>query len=173
MMAKDKRRNGSGNVQRDQEAQAQKADWKEGDFAVLTPSALRMGRLEAMSPRLLHQLGWDEPFGVMHVFETQEDGLCLTLYPCCMRLRDRRTGKFRCTGHPAIYFQKTEYGRQQKKGDKSTSVSLPLIGEILSFDYEEDPQNPKARAKIFGQETLVTGEFARILAKVAEDNKIL
>lgn len=172
-MAKEKRRNGSGNVQRDKDVHARSLDWKEGDFAVLTPTAMRMGRLDTMSPKLLYQLGWDDPFAVMHVFETAEDGVCLTLYPCCLQLRDRRTGKYRCTGHPAIYFQKVEYGRHARKGDRSTSVTLPLIGEILSVDYEEDAENPRARAKIFGQETVVTGELARILAKVAQDNKVL
>lgn len=180
--------NGSGNIFRDEESASKtKAleDIRPGDVVAITPAALRMARLSTMSPRLLYQIGWPNAFQVMHVFDTEEDGVCVTLDACCMNLVDRRTGKNRCTGHPVVFFEKLEPERpkgkaekeqperQRKPGDRGTSVSVPWIGELASIDFQEDEHNPTLTINIAGKRTMFTGSLAKIFAEAAKQSNIL
>lgn len=147
--------------------------YEEGDVVALTQAALRIGRLELMTPRLLHQIGHPNEFIVIDAFDTGEDGICLSLWPCCYRFLDRKTGKKRCQGHPALYFEKIGNLRMPKKGDKSSALVLPFIGEILGFDWQEDEDNPNLNANVFGLKGAASGYFAKILKKMAEEAKII
>lgn len=147
--------------------------FEEGDVVALTQAALRIGRLELMTPRLLHHIGHPNEFVVLDAFDTGDDGPCLSLWPCCYRFADRKTGKRRCQGHPAVYFEKVRALRTPKKGDKSSSLVLPFLGEILGFEYEEDEQNPKFNANLFGLKGAASGYFAKVLKGLAEEGKAL
>jgi hypothetical protein len=147
--------------------------FEEGDVVGLTQAALRIGRLELMTPRLLHHIGHPNEFIVLDAFESGEDGLCLSLWPCCYRFLDRKTGKKRCQGHPAVYFERVGSLRMPQKGDKSSSLILPFLGEVLGFDYQEDESNPALQANILGMKGQANGHFAKMLKKLAEDAKII
>lgn len=147
--------------------------FEEGDIAALSPAALRIGRLKEMSPRMLHKIGHPNEFIVLDSFVSEEHGLCITLWPCCYRFIHRDSGKIRCKGHQAALFEKKGAIRQPKKGDKSTSVSIPLLGQILGVTYQDDETNPELNANIFGFKSGVTGVLAKLVKKYAEDAKIL
>jgi hypothetical protein len=147
--------------------------FEEGDVVGLTQAALRIGRLELMTPRLLRQIGHPNEFIVLDAFKSDEDGVCLTLWPCCFRFVDHKTGKKRCQGHPSVYFEKTGSLRMPKQGDKSSSLILPFLGEVLGFDYQEDESNPEIQANVFGMKGSASGYFAKMLKKLAEESKIL
>lgn len=158
-----------------QDEEKARPEIKEGDIVALTPAALKMGRLEAMTPRLLYHIGHENRFIVDKTFETEEDGLCLKLFPCCFRfVNDHQTKQFRCKGHPAIYFDKVGTVRTPQKGDKSSSLVLPILGEIFRFDYKEDENAPKFSADlpVLGK-GVVTGFLAKFVKQLAEEGKIL
>jgi hypothetical protein len=171
--------NGSGNVKHGPEevekTEEKKQAFEEGDVVALTPSALRIGRIQGMTPRLLYTIGQPNEFMVLHVFETEADGLCLALFPCCLRFVDRdRNGQVRCKGHPAVYFEKVDKRRIPKKGDKSSSVHLPFLPfEVAGLHYEEDEENPRLTLNLFGKRVDTTGPLSKFLKKLAEENKIL
>jgi|FLYN01.1.fsa_nt_gi hypothetical protein len=163
----------SGNVRQKADPAENKTEtesFQEGDIVALTPTALRLGNLSMMSPRLLYQIGWPNQFVVLHTFEDEENGPCVSLYPCCMVLVDRRSGNYRCTGHPAQYFEKIDVLRQPQKGDRSVSISLPLIKEIVGADYEEDEQSPRLTVRVLGQKGVITGPWAKLIKNLAEAN---
>lgn len=149
----------------------------DGDVVAITQAALRIGRLALMTPRVLYGIGHPNEFVVLDVFETESDGVCLALWPCCHRFKDRKTGKKICPGHPAVYFEKVGSIRSPKKGDKSSSLVLPFLGEVLGFDYEEGDEeggeNPKMNANLFGLKGGASGYWAKLLKKLAEDAKII
>jgi hypothetical protein len=60
-----------------------------------------------------------------------------------------------------------------QKGDKSSSLILPFLGEVLGFDYHEDEQNPEIAANVFGMKGSASGYFAKVLKKLAEEAKIV
>ena len=138
---------------------------------------MRIGRLAQMTPRVLCSIGHPNEFIVLDVFETDSDGVCLALWPCCHRFK--KAGKKICPGHPAVYFEKTGALRTPKKGDKSSSLVLPFLGEVLGFDYEEGAEGeeggeaPKMTANIFGLKSGASGYWAKLLKKLAEDAKII
>lgn len=175
--------NGSGNVRNDGPAQAEEAEkakekktaFEEGDVVALTEDALRIGRIQGMTPRLLYSIGHPNEFMVMHVFENKQDGLCLTLFPCCFQFVDReRKNQERCKGHPAFYFEKINKVRIPKKGDKASSIHLPFLPfEVAGLHYEEDEDNPRLTLNLFGKKIETTGPLGKFLKKLAEDNKVL
>ncbi len=174
--------------------------FEDGDIVAITQSALRIGRLyritngkvecsedrvsngkiEGMMPRILYALGHPNKFLVLHTFEHKDQGLCLTLYPCCTikpheGFVDRSSNnKPRCEGHPAIYFEKVDQTRVPRKGDKSSSAHLPFIPwEIAGLHWEEDENNPSLTLNLAGKSIQTTGPLAKFFKKIAEDNKIL
>lgn len=170
--------NGTGNVRHDPEEvekPQEKQAFEEGDIVALTQSALRIGRIQGMTPRLLYTIGHPNEFMVMHTFESPADGLCLTLFPCCTRFVDReRNSQPRCKGHPAMYFEKVDKGRIPRKGDKSSSVHIPFLPfEVAGVHYQEDDENPSLTLNLFGKHLQTTGPLSKFLKKLAEDNKIL
>lgn len=180
-MKASKNGNGNGNVRPEATPPDDKRrqEIREGDYVQLTAAALKMPRLSLMTPRLLYQIGHPGIFQVLHVFETEEDGICLTLGECCRNfVADRKTGQYRCSGHPAVYFEKVMDAepatpRARKPGDRSVSAVLPFIGEAAAVDYEEDEENPKLTVRILGKSTVFTGTLARIFGEAAKHNKIL
>lgn len=164
---------GEGGPERPQQ-QAPPAPLKPGDIVALTSAALRIGRLAPMTPRQLYQLGHENRFLVLEVFETDDEGPCVMLSPCCFSYIDRRSGggKPRCKGHPSVYFEKVGVFRMPRKGDKSSSIALPLIGELLRFDWQEDEDNPGFNMNIGGLRASSTGFFAKLLKKLADEKVI-
>lgn len=152
---------GNGNVQSDEPAE--QVQFTEGDVVALTQQALRTSRLSTMSPRMLHGIGWPNFFVVLHTFETEGDGPCVTLFPCCLTLVDRRTNKHRCTGHPATFFEKVDQTRVPRKGDRQSAVHVPFFGKIVDVAYEDDPDNPQIKTQAGPFEFLFTGGFAKLL----------
>lgn len=172
--------NGTGNVrtgvpEETEDTQQKKQAFEEGDIVALTQSALRIGRIQGMTPRLLYTIGHPNEFMVMHAFENQADGLCVTLFPCCFRFLDRdRNNQPRCKGHPAVYFEKINKVRIPKKGDKSSSIHLPFLPfEVAGLHYEEDEDNPRLTLNLFGKKIDTMGPLSNFLKKLAEDNKVL
>lgn len=172
----------------------------DGDVVALTQSALRTGRLlrirngkiessedrvvngriEGFMPRILYAFGHPNKFLVLHTFEHQEHGQCLTLYPCCTikpheGFVDRAdNNKPRCEGHPAIYFERVDRTRIPRKGDKSSSVHLPFLPfEVAGIHWEEDENDPRLTVNLVGQKFSTTGPLANFFKKIVEESKIL
>lgn len=180
MKPSSKNGNGTGNVHSNGAARKEESvsEIREGDYVQLKPAVLKMARLSTMTPRLLYQIGHPGIFQVVHVFETEEDGVCLTLGECCLYyLKDRKKSDDpRCTGHPAIYFDKVEIEatKPKNKGDRATSVQLPFgIGELAGVEYQDDEGNPKLTIRVAGKSTVFTGMLAKIFGKAAQDHHIL
>ena len=173
--------NGSGNVRHGApentggEQEEKKQAFEEGDVVSLTQSALRIGRIQRMTPRVLYAIGHPNEFMVLDAFENEADGLCLTLWPCCFRYVDReRNNQLLCKGHPAVYFEKVNKVRMPKKGDKSSSVHLPFLPfEVAGLHYEEDEDNPRLTLNLFGKSIDTMGPLSKFLKKLAEENKLL
>lgn len=168
---------GNGNVRGgppDEPQEGSASPFKPGDIVALTGAALRIARLETMTPKQLYQIGRENRFLVMETFESPEDGPCIMLNPCCIKYVDRRANgiKPRCKGHPVVYFEKVGVLRAPKKGDKSSSLTLPLLGELFGFEWEDDEENPKFNANILGLRGSATGFVAKFLKKLAEDKVI-
>lgn len=128
----------NGNAVPEEKAPKVDRSFKPGDVVALTQSALRMPKLQAMSCRVIYSIGMPNEFIVKGVSEREEHGLCLSLYPCCDIRVDRKRNFFYCEGHPAIYFEKVNYRRLPKSGDKVASIVLPLLGEIYRAEYRDD-----------------------------------
>lgn len=165
----------SGNVG-GETGEAQAVDsFQEGDVVALTAAAIRRREFSNMTPRLLYEIGHPNEFLVMHVFETEKQGQCISLYPCCTVFLDReKSGKKRCTGHPAALFEKKGMKRMPRKGDKSSSLHLPFIPiPLAGVDWEEDENSPVFKVHGLGKEVKITGPFAKLLKKIAEENNLL
>lgn len=155
-------------------------NFKAGDIVALTEKAMKNGP-RLMSPRRLFGVGWPNEFQVVHVFETEEDGVCLFLSPCCQNLINHGTGAWACQGHPVkldgkVMFEKVQpevSKRPRKKGDRSTSIALPLIGELGAIEYLEDEEDPGLVLRILGQQTVMKGSVAKAVAQFAKDNNLL
>lgn len=165
----------NGNVRRDEKPRAEEIPHLEkGDVVALTAAVIRRRDYANMTPRLLYEIGHPNEFLVTDAFDTPEDGLCVQLYPCCRRFEDREKGKIRCTGHPAILFQKIKRVRQPKKGDKSSAIQIPFLDQALAaLYYDEDEVSPTVRASILGKEVALSGPIAKMVKQFAEDNNIL
>lgn len=181
---KSSQRNG-GNIRR--EGHGKPETLRPGDIVALVPSAIKEPRLKTMGPRILYDVGWRNEFLVLETFETEADGACVVLDPCCGQLlADRKTERTRCiNGHPASFFKRTgtlnqplhpeeeEADRPRNKGDRSSSASFPWLGEVASFDYQDDPEIPRLKIKIAGKTTMLTGPLAKMIAEVAKTNHLL
>lgn len=165
----------NGNVRREERSKTQEVpQFEKGDVVALTAAVIRRRDYGNMTPRLLYEIGHPNEFLVTDVFETPDDGPCVQLYPCCRIFEDRENGKIRCTGHPAILFQKIKRTRQPKKGDRSSSLHLPFMEHALAaIHWEEDESSPILKAQVLGKEVSLTGPLAKIVKQLAEDNNIL
>lgn len=168
-------KNGNGNVQREEPARKKpKEIFKPGDIVRLTPDAMKNGP-SLMAPKRLYSVGWPNEFQVIDVFE-MEDGPYITLNACCRNLIRHATGAWVCTGHPAKWFEKTKpeaAARPRKKGDRSTSITVPFMGELGAIDYLEDEEDPGLVLRILGQQTVMKGSVAKAVAQFAKDNGLL
>jgi hypothetical protein len=164
----------NGNVEPSPEAEQYSGEkLVEGDVVGLSPAALRTDRLRKMTPRILHKIGHPNEFIVLDTFENESDGACVVLWPCCFRFVNRKTGRELCQGHSVDYFEKLGSLRTPKKGDKSSSLVLPFLGEVLGFDFQEDEATPKLNANVFGMKGEASGTWAKLIKKLAEDANIL
>jgi hypothetical protein len=164
----------NGNVRREGKPSVQEIpQFQTGDVVSLTAAAIRRSGIANMTPRLLYEIGHPNEFVVFDTFES-DDGPCVSLLPCCSIFEDRENGKQRCTGHPAIHFQKKSVKRMPKKGDKSSSIHLPFMQVALAgINWEEDESNPSLKAHVLGKEVSLTGPIAKILKQLAEENNVL
>lgn len=82
---------------------------RRGDLVALTPIAFRMRSLLKMSPRVLCQRGRPNSFKVTAIYESKDDGICISLDGCCLRLKGPG-GRFKCKAHPIEWLKwcKTE-----------------------------------------------------------------
>jgi hypothetical protein len=165
----------NGNVRREDKSKTDEVpNLEKGDVVALTAAVIRRRDYANMTPRLLYEIGHPNEFLVTDVFETPDDGLCVQLFPCCRRFEDRENGKVRCTGHPAILFQKIKKERQAKKGDRSTAIHIPFLEQALAaLYYDEDEASPTVRASILGKEVSLSGPIAKMVKQFAEENNIL
>lgn len=168
-----RRRNGNAEGAPDPVAEPQA--FQPGDVVALTASALRIDRISGMTPRLMYSIGHRNEFLVFDTYEDPEDGLCLVL-ECCRGgyVNRSKNGKQKCGGHPAIYFQTIDRIRLPKKGDKASSVHLPLVGQLAGLRWEQDEDNPRLTLDLpFGQKLEALGPLAQMFKKIAENSGIL
>jgi len=167
-----RRRNG--NIEPEEHAPEPQA-FEPGDVVALTASALRITRISGMTPRLMYSVGHRNEFVVFDTYEDAEDGICLVLECCRGNYVNRsKNGQWKCKGHPGIYFEKIDRIRIPQKGDKSSSVSLPFIGQLAGVRWEQDEDNPRLSLELpFGQKIEALGPLAQMLKKVAESQGIL
>jgi len=172
--------NGHGNVQDGVKKERSLEDFKPGDIVGLTEKGIKAGP-RLLSARRLYSVGWPNEFQVIHVFETEEDGVCLVLNPCCQNLVNHGTGAWLCRGHPVKWkgvtmFEKVKpevTRRPRKQGDRATSIVAPILGELGALEYLEDAEDPGLVLRILGQQTVLKGSVAKALAQFAKDNGIL
>lgn len=171
------RRNGNVPRRGEDKTQGPPPVFEEGDVVAMTQATLRIGRLQGMSTRLLYTIGWPNEFLVTRSFDDEEDGPCVSLWPCCLPpfgigLVDRRGSQFRCKGHPTLYFEKVAVTKTPKKGDKLSSIVLPFgIGEILGLEWHEEEEEFVGR--ILGKEGAVAGALGKYIKKIAESNNLM
>lgn len=175
----------SGNVRAESREEIQVIpQFEEGDLVSLTPAAIRRREFANMTPRLLYEIGHPNEFLVLGVFDHEKEGPCATLYPCCTWKKkddsvmpgflDRNTGKPRCTGHPAVLFEKKSFKRIPRKGDKSSSIHIPFLPIALAeIAWEEDENNPSLKGRVAGQEIAFTGVLGKMIKNVLEENNLL
>lgn len=164
----------NGNIEPDEQVTEPQA-FEPGDVVALTASALRITRISGMTPRLMYSIGHPNQFIVFDTEDDPEDGICLILECCRGRYVNRsRNGQWKCKSHPGIYFEKIDRIRLPKKGDKSSSVSLPFVGQLAGVHWEQDEDNPRLTLELpFGQKLEALGPLAQMFKKIAENNGIL
>jgi hypothetical protein len=176
----------NGNVRREEKLRAEEIpQFERGDVVALTAAVIRRRDYANMTPRLLYEIGHPNEFHVLRSFEHKGQPH-ITLVDCCSWEKqeglwddhegfiDRETGSPRCTGHPAILFQKIKKIRMTRKGDKSTSIHIPFIEQALAaLRWEEDENSPALKAQVLGKEISLTGPVAKLVKQLAEENNIL
>lgn len=170
----------NGNIRREAKPKVEEIpQFESGDVICLTAAAIRRSGIATMTPRILYEIGHPNEFLVYQYVVDETEGPCVTLMDCCSWDRhegfiDRGTGKQRCTGHPAVHFEKKSSKRMPKKGDKSSSIHLPFMQYALAgIHWEEDENNPALKAHVLGKEISLTGPFAKVLKQLAEENNVL
>ena len=165
----------SGNVRREPKTKVEEIpQFQEGDVVSLTAAAIRRSGISNMTPKLLYEIGHPNEFVVFDIFDDEKLGPCISLLPCCSIFDDREQGTKRCSGHPAIHFEKKSVKRLPKKGDKSSSIHLPFMQMALaSINWEEDEDNPALKVNILGKELSLSGLPAKMLKQLAEENNVL
>jgi hypothetical protein len=158
--------NGSGNIPADAKTEVAE-EFSAGDVVRLKTSALMNGDLD-MTPLSMFRIGHPNEFLVVEAFEHKKLGPCVTLRQCCYLYQDHSSGIKLCKGHQAIFFEKMRRERARQKGDRMASVKIPWVGEVAAFEYEEDPENPKARFRIAGKECELEGAPAKFFKSVIE-----
>ncbi len=173
-------RSRTGNIVNDEKVKVEEIpQFEPGDVVCLTAAAIRRSGIKTMTPRVLYEIGHPNEFLVYQYVMDDVEGPCVTLVNCCTwkgheGFIDRNSGKRRCTGHPAIHFEKKSMKRMPKKGDKSSSIHLPFLPVALAgIDWQEDDSNPALKAHILGKEISLTGPFAKVLKQLAEENNVL
>lgn len=92
---------------------------------------------------------------------------CITLWPCCMRLRNPASGQFICTGHNVEHFEKIEVPESDdekpgKNPDGFLSFKTPF-GEMFGYSYWSDEGRLMLRGPGKQNAVEVQGELAKIL----------
>lgn len=155
-------------------------DIQPGDRVCLTPQAIRRAP-RFMGPIKLYSIGWPNEFTVVHVFE-HEGKTNLSILGCCNHLViNRKTGASLCSGHEAKWFQKIggapeapkEAPRERKKGDRVTSIEVPILGEVGALEFLDDEQKPALSLRIFGQKLTLNGKAALDARDLAKDNGLM
>lgn len=168
-----------GNVPVEPPARKQE-DIRPGDLVCLTPQAIRRAP-RFMGPIKLCSIGWPNEFRVVHVFEHQGKTM-LSILGCCNHLIiNRKTGAHLCSGHEVKWFQKIDIApevpkaapRERKKGDRVTSIEVPLLGEVGALEFLDDEQNPALSLRIFGQKVTLNGKAALDARDLAKDNGLM
>lgn len=144
-----------------------------GDIVRMTPQALKNQTWAKTSPRVLISNGWPNEFHVTEAFEHKTDGPCVELQECCF-LRHNPNGEYSCGGHPMGFFEKVKDGspeREFQPGDSRASVTLPLFGQLLGYEYRADEK--KAIFKVAGQEMEATGGLADYLNNIIKKHGVV
>lgn len=169
----------NGNIRREAKPKVEEIpQFESGDVICLTAAAIRRSGIATMTPRILYEIGHPNEFLVYQAVDDDEAGPVVTLANCCSWDKhegfiDRKTGKQRCTGHPAVHFEKKGVKRMPKKGDKSSSIHLPFMKVALAgINWEEDETNPSLKGHILGNEISLTGLPAKLLKQLAEENNV-
>jgi hypothetical protein len=151
-----------------------------GDVVSMTPEAFKHAP-RLMGPLKLYSVGWPNCFQVVHVFE-HEGVPTLTLGECCFNLiLNRKTGAHLCSGHKAKWFRKVGGGaeaekeapRERKKGDRLTSIDVPVVGEVGALEFHDDEHNPSIILRALKQRVVLNGPLAAEIAKLAQANGLL
>lgn len=136
-----------------------------GDVVRLKVSALTNDDLE-LKALDLYKIGHPNEFVVAETFEQPRRGLCVALRECCYLFENHATGIKTCKGHDAIYFEKMGKERPKKKGDRIATVTIPWIGELVGFEYQDDEQNPKADFRVAGKKISLEGAPAKLFRDI-------
>lgn len=128
-----------------------------------------------MGPRLLiDKVGWPNLFYVEKVGVSEEGQPAIVLSACCYNLETPK-GDWRCKGHPASFFEKIrpevegeDRPRTRKPGDRTASVMTPL-GEVASYEYQEDDENPGLILKILGRRFKANGLWLKQVLALAKE----
>lgn len=160
--------------------------FERGDVVALTPAARRLsGTLARMMPRRLYDLGQPNAFPVLLSFVDPKDGPCVSLAPCCTvpahgdfpgypGFVDHATGKPLHQGHPEVHFEKIDWKRLPRAGDKRSSLSLPWpLNEMIGLEWREDERSPEFIAKLFGISASSSGALAKVLKQFAESANLI
>lgn len=153
---------------------------KPGDYVRLTDAALKHGP-RMMGPLKLYSVGWPNLFQVVHKFE--ENGVQYLSIGCCCKnlLLNRKNNARLCSGHDQKWFRKMSIGtteeqepeREPRKGDRLTSIELPVLGEAAALEFLDNEQNPLLVMRVLGQKVVLNGQTAVDIAKFAQANGLL
>jgi len=106
---------------------------------------------------------------------------CITLSPCCLRLRNPATGQFMCMGHSVAFFEKIDIPDEPdeasaaipgRKPDKFFTVES-VIGELVGCSYWKDEERLVLRLPGVAKPLELGGGAARILGNLFKDMGVL
>ncbi len=160
----------------DLDVEVEQVHFKTGDVVRLKDKVLRDKEYRDMGPRRLISQGWPNHFYVDAVGIAKEKPV-ITLWGACCYTIENSDGSFKCKAHPASMFEKVRpevsgEDRPRRKGDRTASVVTPL-GEIASWRYSDDSENPGLIIKLFGKEFSATGAWLKPLAEAAKKKGLL
>ncbi len=162
-------------------------DIKPGDVVGLTEKALKDKEFRLLKPRQLHKIGHPNRFVVKEVFEDDQEGICLALFPCCGRYK-KKSGEPYCGGHPHGLFEKLEAPQgispeappegqpepqqQHQPGavprGQRRMVSIPGVGRA-GLEYQEDRDGSRLKGEFFGLEGEVSGLTAEVIRALIKE----
>jgi len=160
----------------DLDVEVDQVHFKTGDIVRLKDKILRDKEYRGMGPRKLIAQGWPNHFYVDAVGASNGKPV-LTLWSACCYTLEEKDGSFQCKAHPADLFEKIRpevsgEDRPRRKGDRTASVVTPL-GEVASWEFRDDSENPGLIIKIFGRKFSATGAWLRPLADLAKQKGLL